>query len=267
LRRVALSYFPSPRIFVNLREKGGGSSGAQPFIGFGDFRPASKAQLAAAFPPDRCGEDFRALSALESLPDTKVEVTAIGTRLGAGARDIILGESFTKARVISPDVGRSRIVLLATHALLPADLKCQPGPSIVVSVPPNSPNAEVGFLRPGDIEKLKLDAELVVLSACSTAGPNAKTGESLSGLARAFFRAGAHGILVTHWSIASGAAVPLMVNTFGTASDTAQALRQAQLQMINAAGSGNNPIELSYPNFWAAFTLIGDGVRSPAPAG
>jgi CHAT domain-containing protein len=266
LRRVALSYFPSPRIFVNLREKGSGSSGAQPFIGFGDFRPASKAQLAAAFPPDRCGEDFRALSGLESLPDTKVEVTAIGQRLGAGARDIILGESFTKARVISPDVGRSRIVLLATHALLPADLKCQPGPSIVVSVPPNSPNAEVGFLRPGDIEKLKLDAELVVLSACSTAGPNAKTGESLSGLARAFFRAGAHGILVTHWSIASGAAVPLMINTFAATSDTAQALRQAQLQMIDTAGNGNNPIELSYPNFWAAFTLIGDGVRSRAPA-
>jgi CHAT domain-containing protein len=266
LRRVAMSYFPSPRIFVNLREKGGGSSGAQPFIGFGDFRPASKAQLAAAFPPDRCGVDFRALSGLESLPDTKVEVTEIGRRLGVGASDIILGESFTKARVIGPDVGRSRIVLLATHALLPADLKCQPGPSIVVSVPTNAPNAEVGFLRPGDIEKLKLDADLVVLSACNTAGPNAKTGESLSGLARAFFRAGARGVLVTHWSIASGAALPLMINTFAATSDTAQALRRAQLQMIDTAGSGNNPIELSYPNYWAAFTLIGDGIRSRTPA-
>jgi CHAT domain-containing protein len=266
LRRAALSYFPSPRIFVNLREKGGGSSAVQPFIGFGDFRPASKAQLAAAFPPDRCEEDFRALSGLESLPDTKVEVVAIGQRLGVGARDIILGENFTKARVISSDVGRSRIVLLATHALLPADLKCQPGPSIVVSVPTNAPNAEVGFLRPGDIEKLQLEADLVVLSACNTAGPNAKTGESLSGLARAFFRAGAHGLLVSHWSIASGAAVPLMINTFAATSDTAQALRQAQLQMIDMAGSGNNPIELSYPNYWAAFTLIGDGIRSRNPA-
>ena len=136
----------------------------------------------------------------------------------------------------------------------------------MVSVPANAPSAEVGFLRPGDIEKLQFDADLVVLSACNTAGPNAKTGESLSGLARAFFRAGAHGILVTHWSIASGAAVPLMVNTFGAASDTAQALRQAQLQMIDTAGSGNNPIELSYPNFWAAFTLIGDGIWSRGPA-
>jgi CHAT domain-containing protein len=265
LRRVALSYFPSPRIFVNLRQKGGGTAGTQPFIGFGDFRPASRAQLAAAFPPDRCTDDFRALGALETLPDTKVEVTAIGTRLGAGARDVILGEAFTKARVMSPDVGRSRIVLLATHALLPTDLKCQPGPSIVVSVPANALNAEAGFLRPGDIEKLKLDAELVVLSACNTAGPNAKTGESLSGLARAFFRAGAHGVLVTHWSIASGAAVPLMINTFSAASDSEEALRQAQLQMIDTAGSGNNPIELSYPNYWAAFTLIGDGVRRGAP--
>ena len=104
-----------------------------------------------------------------------------------------------------------------------------------------------------------------MLSACDTAGPSAKTGESLSGLARAFFRAGARGVMVTHWSIAPGAAVPLMVNTFPTAapaSDTAQALRQAQLQMIDSAGNANNPIELSYPNYWAAFGLIGDGVRA-----
>ena len=75
-------------------------------------------------------------------------------------------------------------VLLATHALLPEDLKCQPGPSIVVSVPANAPNANAGLLGPGDIERLKLDSDLIVLSACNTAGPSAKTGESLSGLAR-----------------------------------------------------------------------------------
>ena len=59
-----------------------------------------------------------------------------------------------------------------------------------------------------------------------------------------------------------------MINTFPTsypAIDTAQALRQAQLQMINTAGAGNNPIELSYPNYWAAFALIGDGVRARTP--
>jgi CHAT domain-containing protein len=269
LRRVALSYFPSPRVYVNLRGRSGGTTASEPYIGFADFRPATQAQLAATFPRDRCRDDFEALGGLERLPNTKVEVTAIGQRLGVGPSGIVLGEGFTKARLASPDLGQRRIVVLATHALLPEDLKCQPGPSIVVSVPANAPNANAGLLNPGDIEKLKLDADLIVLSACNTAGPSAKTGESLSGLARAFFRAGARGVLVTHWSIVSGAAVPLMINTFPTgrgALDTAQTLRQAQLQMIDTAGTGNNPIELSYPNYWAAFALIGDGVRARTPA-
>jgi CHAT domain-containing protein len=268
LRRVAPSYFPSLRVYVNLRGRSTGATASAPYIGFGDFRPATPAQLAATFPRDRCRDDFEALGGLERLPNTKVEVTAIGQRLGVGPNDIVLGEAFSKARLTSPGLGQRRIVLLATHALLPEDLKCQPGPSIVVSVPANAPNANAGLLSPGDIERLKLDSDLIVLSACNTAGPSAKTGESLSGLARAFFRAGARGVMVTHWSIASGAAVPLMINTFPigrTALDTAQALRQAQLQMIDNAGAGSNPIELSYPNYWAAFALIGDGVRAQVP--
>jgi len=268
VRGVALSYFPSPRIYVNLRGRSGSAAASEPYIGFGDFRPATQAQLAATFPRDRCRDDFEALGGLEKLPNTKVEVTAIGQRLGAGPNAVVLGDNFTKARLEKPDLDQRRIVVLATHALLPEDLKCQPGPSIVVTVPVNAPNANSGLLSPGDIERLKLDADLIVLSACNTAGPSAKTGESLSGLARAFFRAGARGVMVTHWSIVSGAAIPLMINTFPTghpAVDTAQALRQAQLQMIDTAGAGNNPIELSYPNYWAAFALIGDGVRARTP--
>src|SRR4051794_21107412 len=80
-----------------------------------------------------------------------------------------------------------------------------------------------------------------------------------------FFRAGARGLFVSHWDVASGAAMPLMIGTFGTgggARDSAQALRAAQLRMIDTAGSGTQaPIEISHPNFWGAFVLIGDGVR------
>ena len=57
----------------------------------------------------------------------------------------MLGDQFTKTRVMSPDVSERRIVLLASHALLPEDLKCQPGPSIVVSVPEKAPNAYGAF--------------------------------------------------------------------------------------------------------------------------
>lgn len=146
-------------------------------------------------------------------------------------------------------------------------LNCLYDPSIVLSVPPGAANANNGFLGAREIENLKLPAaELVVLSACSTAGPGAGVGESLSGLARAFFRSGARGLLVTHWDVVTGAAVPLMVGTFGAgrgARDTALALRDAQLKMIDAAGTSSElPIEISHPNYWAAFVLIGDGVRA-----
>ena len=213
LRRVALSYFPSPRVFVNLRKQQIGAPGIRSFIGFGDFQPSTQAQLAASFPPGRCQDDFARLRRLARLPDTKAEVDTIGRELGAGPADLILGLGFTKARLAMPDLARYRIVLLATHALLPDELKCQSEPSIVVSVPARSASADPGFLRTSDIDRVKLDADLVVLSACDTAGPDARTGESLSGLARAFFRAGAHGLLVTHWPIVSGAAVPLMIGT------------------------------------------------------
>jgi CHAT domain-containing protein len=268
LRRVALAYFPSPRVYVNLRQRSGAAVAAEPYIGFGDVQPATQAQLAATFPRERCKDDFERLRDLPRLPQTKEEVTSIGQRLGAGPSAIVLGDAFNKSRLTKPDLDKRRIILLATHALLPEKLQCQPGPSIVVSVPANMPNANAGFLGPGDIENLKLDADLIVLSACNTAGTGAETGESLSGLTRAFFRAGARGVMVTHWSIDVGAAVPLMINTFAAGRgglDTAQALRQAQLQMIDAAGTGNNPIELSYPNYWAAFALIGEGVRARQP--
>jgi CHAT domain-containing protein len=268
LRRAALSYFPSPRVFVNLRKEQIGAPGTRPFIGFGDFQPPTVAQLAASFPPNRCRDDFARLRLLARLPDTKTEVETIGHELGAGPEDIILGPGFTKARLRTPDLARYRIVLFATHALLPDELKCQSEPSTVVSVPPRSANADPGFLTTSEIDGLKFDADLVALSACDTAGPDGRIGESLSGLARAFFRAGARGLLVTHWPIVSGAAVPLMIGTVpgaAGAEGTAEALRRAQLQMIDTAGSGNKPIELSYPNYWAAFALIGDGIRARVP--
>src|SRR5262249_17991713 len=162
----------------------------------GDFQPASAAQLAASFPPDRCRDDLSALQALPRLPDTRTQVTTIAQQMGGGTA--VVGEAFTKPRLAQPDVGQYRIVLLATQAFLPDSLRCLTEPAITVSVPPNSKNADGEFLLTRDIDNLKLNADLVALSACDTAGSGA-VGESLSGLARSFFRAGARGLLVTHW--------------------------------------------------------------------
>jgi CHAT domain-containing protein len=267
VRQLALAYVPAPRILVNIRSHRAAEAGLRPFIGFGDFRPARLAQLAASFPPQRCGGDARLLQQLQPLPDTRNQVETIARELGAGPRDIVLADAFTKARLARPDLAQYRIVLLATHGFFPGGvLNCMSDPAIVVSAPPDAPNAAGEFETPGDIQQLKLNADLVALSACNTSG--AGSGDSLGGLARAFFVAGAHGLLVTHWDIVTPVSVPLMEGTFGRgAQDSAQALRAAQLQMIDSAGSSpERPIEMSDPNYWAAFVLIGDGVRPPPGA-
>ena len=262
VRQAALAYVPSPRILVNIRQAHASAGNLQPFIGFGDFQPASPGQLRASFPPDRCRDDLTALEGLPRLPETRTQVTTIAQQLGGGANAVVVGDAFTKQRLAQPDVGNYRVVLLATHAFLPNSLHCFTEPAITVSALPRAANADSEFLRTEDIDQLKLNADLVVLSACDTAGSGA-VGESLSGLARSFFRAGAHGLLVTHWPVVTGASVPLMIGTFGAGThDSVQALRAAQLKMIDSAGSSPQaPIEISHPNYWAGFVLIGDGVR------
>jgi CHAT domain-containing protein len=263
VRRFAMTYVPSPRVFVNLRKAPTATPGLHPFIGFGDFQPGTTAQLAASFPPARCQDDYQRLSqGLVRLPETRNQVTAIAHQLGAGPGDIVLGEAFNKQRLASPDLANYRIVLFATHAFLQESLRCfAEAAAITVSVPPRAANADAEFEGISDIEKMKLNADLVALSACDTSGAGG-VGESLSGLARAFFLRGAHGLLVTHWTVVTGASVPLMIGTFAAGKDSAQALRTAQLHMIDSAGSGDAaPIEISHPNYWSAFVLIGDGVR------
>ena len=70
-----------------------------------------------------------------------------------------------------------------------------------------------GYLSASEITELRLDADWVILSACNTAGGEAG-GDALSGLARAFFYAGARALLVSHWAVDSNAATRLTTSTF-----------------------------------------------------
>ncbi len=102
------------------------------------------------------------------------------------------------------------------------------------------------------IAQLKLNADWVVLSACNTAAEDKPGAEALSGLARAFFYAGARSLIVSHWKVDDRATARLMVETFQTsASDPtlshAQALRKSMLAMLDHPTS-----ELfAHPRFWA----------------
>jgi CHAT domain-containing protein len=103
----------------------------------------------------------------------------------------------------------------------------------------------------------------VILSACNSAGPGGPAGESLSGLARAFFYAGARSMLVTHWSVNDQASAFLVADTLrrlqaGKDGGLAGSLRQAELGLLAEAGKAM-PAEIAHPFYWAPFALIGEG--------
>src|SRR5262249_18357180 len=89
-----------------------------------------------------------------------------------------------------------------------------------VPVPRQEAGAETddGYLSASEIAALKLDADWVILSACNTAAGGAPGSEALSGLARAFFYAGARSLLVSHWAVDSASTVKLITKALGNMS-------------------------------------------------
>ena len=263
IRQVSLAHVPSAANFVALR-KAGASAAANPWLGFGGFRPVTLAQARASFPAATCRDSAALLAGLPPLASALRELAAARQVVGASPADEMLGASFTVPAVEHADLKGYRILHFATHALLPAELRCEDEPAIITSAPPGATDASAALLTASDIVGLQLDANLVILSACNSGGPGgAVAGESLSGLARAFFYAGARSLLVTHWSVNDQAAAYLVVDTLrrlheAPADGVAAAMRGAELGMLDAAGHGM-PAALAHPFFWAPFAVIGNG--------
>jgi len=190
----------------------------------------------------------------------------VGRALGAQPGSILLGASATEGAVRGARLEQYAVLYFATHGMLPGELHCQAEPGLVLSPPAGAPAsaASDGLLGASEISALKLDADLVVLSACNTAaGGGARFGGgALEGLADSFFNAGARAVLASHWSVPSAATQKLMTGVFAhyardPSRDLAEALRQSQLALIAQPAT-------AHPFNWAAFTLIGDSGAATA---
>ena len=172
------------------------------------------AQAEASFPGAACAGSAQMLASLPALPSAQRELDAARPLLGASPSDELLNAAFTADAVRHMTLKDYRILHFATHALLPAELRCQNEPAIITSAPPDARDASGTMLTASDVAGLDLDANAVILSACNTGGPGTSSGgESLSGLARAFFFAGARSMLVTHWSISDQTSAFLVADT------------------------------------------------------
>jgi CHAT domain-containing protein len=277
IKDVAISYLPSLAALTSLR-RGAPQSADRSFIGFGDpvFGSAAKAPTVLASrglvrrnskDPSAPSKPSSNLELLQALPDTADEVRDIAKILRADeGRDVYLGRRASEQTVKNTDLTHYRVVMFATHGLIPGELPDLTQPVLAFSNPTITGEKEDGLLTLAEILALKLKADWVVLSACNTASSDGQAAEAVSGLGRAFFYAGAKALLVSHWPVETVSAKLLTTELFRRQSANAklgraQAVREASLAVMqqNAKPERGQTFSYAHPMFWAPFVVVGDG--------
>ena len=213
------------------------------------------------------------------LAETADEANEIARVLG-GKSQLYFGDAAQEKVAKSGDLRSARFVLFATHGFLGgeylgSDLPLEDGETRRATRAQAQPALAltlVGDLKGEDglltmkevIEDLELNADLVALSACNTAGESAQAnnGEGFAGLTRAFMYAGAKSLLVSHWSVDSLSTQALMTSTFRNIKSgmgTLPAVNDAQRQLRDGGYVRDGfHFSRSHPFFWAAFVYVGD---------
>lgn len=270
LNERAITVLPSVPSLRALRSFARDSRAQKPFIGFGDpvfqqspgdKRAARNVQPYQNYYEGSAVDLDRLRTGLPALPETAGELQAVAKALGASPQDDVkLGAAATVTNVNQLPLDQYRVVDFATHGLVAGEVNGLSEPALVLTLPDKPTSDDDGLLTASRVAKLRLDADWAVLSACNTAAGDIPGAEGLSGLARAFFYAGARALLVSHWPVDSDAAVRLTTGAFSELTahpgiGRAEALRRSMRALIADRSSSRN----ADPAVWAPFVLVGEG--------
>lgn len=151
-----------------------------------------------------------------------------------------------------------KILHFATHCLI--DDKKPDRSSIVLSI--GNAHAEDEILQMREVFNLKLNSDLVTLSACQTGLGQFIKGEGIEGLSRAFFYAGASSALISLWTVHDQATSQFMERYYfhlRSSNSIMNALQKTKLEMINSD-------ILSHPYYWAGFIITGNSDKIIYPS-
>lgn len=239
--RLQLAAFGAPLLTGEPRDATRGSPAADDVMGEGRLADVGK------------------LRALPYLPGSRLELETLKSRYPASL--VRIGPEATEQAVRTLDadaLSRARFVVFSTHGLMAGSAAAEPG--LVMTPPDQASESDDGYLSASEAAQLRLSAEFVVLSACNTAASDGRPGgEGLSGLARAFFYAGARSVLVSHWEVSDAATTTLITSTFA-GLDGPQARDPGVRARALQAGARAVRAERrwAHPAYWAAFTLVGE---------
>ena len=258
------------------------STAPRAYLGLGQNAPASPASYTASLNPTRSAT-LSASSANAPRCDWPIgawnnpisdsELRQAASLFGPANADLLTGAAFSDKAVLQrTDLQDFRVLHFATHGLLaPPASGCPARPALLTSF---GGEGSDGLLEFREIFDLRLNADLVILSACDTAaqasrevtreaGIESGGGSALDGLVRAFIGAGSRTVIASHWPAPDSyqATYRLMTGLFsaGSGSSLGDALRHSQLSLMDDAAT-------SHPFYWAGFALVGDGAQA-APHG
>jgi hypothetical protein len=267
-RTRQISTAVGPRAFRDVRAAPP-SRAAKEYLGFGQNKPVGESGLPSgvrnvAALDDGCGWAIAAWNRPISADELQVARQAIGRTSRGG--EVVTGDAFTDTAILQRgDLDQYRVMHFATHGLVtPPRADCPARPSLMTSF--GGADSD-GLLSFREIFDLRLDADLIILSACDTAGradlqSTAEVGLTsggdfaLDGLVRAFVGAGGRLVVASHWPVPDqyNATEKLVSGLFTAPAGTATtaALAAAQRQLMDQAAT-------SHPYYWAGFAVIGDG--------
>lgn len=267
-KAIEISTSVSPRAFEDVRRTPPSNAKKQ-YLGLGHNAPVPAMVQLTSFTPPPAGQlDCNWPLAAWSNPISAKELMLAQKVIGADKADVITNEPFNDAAIRDDKaLNQYRILHFATHGLVAAPRpSCLARPALLTSFGPSNSDGLLSFV---EIYDLKLDADLVILSACDTAGSasvdatreagvTSGGGRALDGLVRAFVGAGSRSVLATHWPAPDDyqATEKLISGLFEAPPGTpiSEALRLGQIKLMDAA-------DTSHPYYWSAFALIGDGAQ------
>ncbi|MBU1343303.1 MAG: CHAT domain-containing protein, partial [Proteobacteria bacterium] len=293
IKKVSISRIPSVAALVTLRSLPEASLDRKAFVGFGDpifnlqqlsqekkekpHKIASRGVSLHVRGIKKVETDITTektsmnLSDLNRLPDTADEILSIANVLGADmVNDIFIGENASETNVKKVDLSNTKTIAFASHGLIPGDLDGLIQPAIALCSPEVTKDFdEDGLLTMGEILKLNLNADWVILSACNTGVGDGEGAEAVSGLGRSFFYAGARALLVTMWPVETTSAKLLTTGLFKYQKNDpglsrAKALQASIVDLIDHqtlkdGETGKDIASYAHPFFWAPFIVVGDG--------
>lgn len=192
----------------------------------------------------------------ERIVHAGYEVAAISKLLKAKDEFVLTRAKASKAEIKklsdADAIAKAKYVHFATHGVLGLDRGKQPALVLSQSDVKGKDAEDESLLQMDEITRLKLNADLVVLSACKSGQGRLHQGEGVTGIARAFLFAGSKGVVCSLWAVDDRETANLMIDFYGhleKGKSAPEALREAQLAMIRAGKA---------PLYWAPFIVIGE---------